>query len=148
MHLDHSNYLVLTKFDKHEMPTLCFFELRDDAKVNDEPAFQILRAELLIDCDEDSITVLTNEALRDSSVYEKPMFARLASPPLLIKIPLDQLLKEQKIKLESVKAEFAYRLISSYDQMLFYRTTSLNYKFVEAVLTGDNQGLALRFYGR
>ena len=102
----------------------------------------------MIDCDEDSITVLTNEALRDSSVSEKPIFARLASPPLLIKIPLDQLLKEKKIKLESVKAEFAYRLISSYDQMLFYRTNSLNYKFVEAVLTGDNQGLALRFYGR
>ena len=93
-HFENSEYLVLTELD-NDLPSLAFYKLLCDVyklecdekdisgAIEDVPSFRINRAELLVDCDDNCVSVLTNAALLSDQIpdaQEYLRFARLSAP--------------------------------------------------------------------
>ena len=151
-HFENSEYLVLTELD-NDLPSLAFYKLGCDEKdiygtVEDVPSFRINRAELLVDCDDNCVSVLTNAALLSDQIPEAQeylRFARLSAPSKVVKVSHESLLAASPDPLK--EAQDFYTLTSSRDDMTVFRSMSYDFPCVEAILDAKAKGITFRFFG-
>ena len=126
----------------------------------------IKSAELLVDYDkkEKKLLILTNESLissRQIETYQKTSKlkkhfnesysnARLQSPSLVLKVSLADLQANKPIdskELKSISMLEKFTLVSGPEQMIFFRTESYQFPFVEVKTAANMKGITFRLYG-
>ena len=127
--------------------------------IHREPEFKIYGAEFLVNSSESTVKVFTNPLLSDEHI--SPEDARMRAPSQIIELDKDKLKKMTKMSGNEALSYLA-RISSSeerstietdQDSMVFFRTESCWYPFVEIKVAKDssnqtNPGLTLHFYGR
>lgn len=171
-------YLVLTTFSSPtERPSVCFYKLRQNSKgrqkIKDRSgenkwydgiipggsSLKIYGAEFLVNSSEQAVKVFTNPLLSDVQI--SPEDARMRAPSQIIELEYEKLKKMTKMN-ENEALSYLARLSTSegrslietdQDSMVFFRTESHRYSFVEVKVAKEslnqtNPGLTLHFYGR
>ena len=144
-------YLVVTELGFDCQPCLNFHKINQE-DVSSEPSFRVEGAEILLDCnDKGTITYLTNSILLLGKEVQNGLdYARLRSPSHVVQISYETLqsirrLNSEQALNEIVKSGKRWAISSDLDSIIFFRTQSHSYAFIEATMA--EKAFVLRFYG-